>query len=150
MPLLAVTPRRPLHWVDLICGFEVFRFPRRLRPCCLSLPQRTICSASFIQALLDLLPEILAALGYLRLCSHPLERLVVIVASLFRIFHPLGFLPLMSTICLFKYCPCRTFQFPILACTFDHDSLLQYFIQTVQLLVISSAWVASIKSFSGQ
>ena len=106
-------------------------------------------SFSFLHpALLDLLPEILATLGYLRLCSHPLERLVMIVASLFRIFHPLGFLLLMSTICLFKYCPCRMLQFPILAGTFDHDSLLQYFIQTIQLLVmISSAWIESIKSF---
>ena len=152
MPLLAVTPRRPLHWVDLICEFcinsliaqsiEVFRFPRRLRPQCLSLSQRTIYSVSFVQAFLALLPEIFATLGYRRLCSHPLERLVMIVASLFRICHPLGFLPLMSTICLFEYCPFRMLQFPILACIFDHDSLPQYFIQTVQLLVmISSAWL---------
>ena len=41
--------------------------------------------------------------------------------------------------------------FPILASTFDHDLLLQYFIQTVQLLVmISSAWIASFKSFLRQ
>ena len=53
----------------------------------------------------------------------PLERSVMIMASLFRIFHPLGFLPLMSTICLFGYCPCRMLQFPILASTCDLVSM---------------------------
>ena len=135
------------HYLLIVQSTEVFRFPRRLRPWCLPLSQRTVYSAS---RFLICCPRSLR-LGYLRLCSHPLERLVMIVASLFRIFHPLGFLPVMSTICLFEYCPCRMIQFPILASTSDHDSLLQYFIQTVQLLVmISSAWIASIKSFSKQ
>ena len=122
MPLLAVTPRRPLHWVDLTCGFchysLIVPFHRGL-----SVSTSTSSSvpftfsanglfSSFIQALLDLLPEILAALEHLRLCSHPLELLVMTVASLFRIFHPLGFLPLISTICLFKYCPCRMLPVP--------------------------------------
>ena len=72
---------RLLHHSLIVQSIDVFRFPRRLRPRCLSLSQRTVHSVSFIQALLDRLPEILAALGNLRLCSHPLERMVMIVAS---------------------------------------------------------------------